>query len=168
MAKESVALLKGKIEVSKVLDELNAALSEEWMAYYQYWTAAQVVVGAQRIEVQAEFMKHAAEELNHASMVCTRIIELDGVPVLTPQQWYEKARCVYDAPTQFDVEYFLKVIKIAEECAMRRYQEIADLTEGKDYITNDIAKKILAEEADHEQDMQDFLNDIEQFKNSLK
>ena len=43
---------------------------------------------------------------------------------------------------------------------MRRYQEIADLTEGKDYITNEIAKKILAEEADHEQDMQDYLDDI--------
>lgn len=167
MAKESVALLKGKIDVAVVLDQLNSALSEEWMAYYQYWTAAQIVVGPQRSEIQSEFMKHAEEELHHATLLCTRIIELDGVPVLTPQDWYKKARCVYDAPTQFDSEYFLKVIKIAEECAMRRYQEIAEMTEGKDYITNNLAKFILAEEADHEQDMQDFLNDIASLKTAM-
>lgn len=43
---------------------------------------------------------------------------------------------------------------------MRRYQDIADLTDGKDYVTCDLAKKILAVEADHEQDMQDYLDDM--------
>ena len=33
MAKESVAILKGRIDVSEVLDELNAALSEEWLRF---------------------------------------------------------------------------------------------------------------------------------------
>ena len=46
MAKESVAILKGRIDVSEVLDELNAALSEEWLAFYQYWVGALVVKGA--------------------------------------------------------------------------------------------------------------------------
>ena len=160
MARESVSLLKGKIDVARVLDQLNAALSEEWLPYYQYWTAAKMVVGSQRVDLQREFMEHAQEELEHASMICDRIIQLGGVPVLTPKEWFKHARCVYDTPTAFDSEYFLKTILIAEECAMRRYQEIADLTEGKDYITNEIAKKILAEEADHEQDMQDYLDDI--------
>ncbi len=50
---------------------------------------------------------------------------------------------------------------LAEECAMRRYQEIAELTEGKDFLTCDLAKKILAVEADHEQDVQDYLDDME-------
>ncbi|MEG2243651.1 MAG: ferritin-like domain-containing protein, partial [Muribaculaceae bacterium] len=126
-----------------------------------------IIVGPQRTEIQNEFMKHANEELNHAALLCTRIIELQGIPVLTPQEWYQKARCVYDAPTQFDSEYFLKVIKIAEECAMRRYQELAEFTEGKDYITNDLAKFILSEEADHEQDMQDFIDDIASIKKSI-
>lgn len=161
MARESVALLKGKVDVSKVLDQLNAALSEEWLAYYQYWTAAKMVIGAQRVDLQREFEKHALEELNHASMVCDRIIELEGVPVLTPQEWFKHARCVYDTPTEFNSEYFLKTILIAEECAMRRYQELAELTEGKDFITNALAKKILIEEADHEQDMQDYIDDIQ-------
>lgn len=167
MAKESVALLKGKIEVANLIDVLNAALAEEWMAYYQYWTAAQIVIGPQRMDIQREFMKHAEEELHHATLVCHRIIELDGMPVTTPQEWYKVARCVYDAPTMRTAEYFLKTIKVAEQCAMRRYQEIAQLTEGKDYITNDLAKFILGEEADHEQDMQDFLDDIDDLKSCV-
>ena len=122
MAKENVALLKGKVDVAAVIDELNAALSEEWMAYYQYWTAAQIVVGPQRADIQKEFLIHANDELRHAGMVCKRIIELDGMPVTTPQEWYKRARCVYDAPTEKTVSYFLKTIKVAEECAMRRYQ----------------------------------------------
>ncbi|MCC8177399.1 MAG: ferritin [Bacteroidales bacterium] len=161
MAKESVALLKGKIDVSLVLDQLNAALSEEWLAYYQYWTAAKMVKGAQRESIEKEFEKHADAELKHAGWVIDRIIELEGVPVLTPQDWLTHARCVYDTPTEFTSEYFVKVIRAAEECAMRRYQEIAELTEGKDFVTCDLAKKILAEEADHEQDMQDFIDDID-------
>jgi bacterioferritin len=168
MGKESIALLKDKINVAVVLDELNAALAEEWIAYYQYWTAAKMVVGVQRTDLIEEFEDHAKDELNHASMVIDRIIELGGVPVLTPQEWIDRARCVYDRPTAFDAEYYLKTILVAEECAMQRYQEIAQLTEGVDFITNSLAKGILSEEADHEQDMQDFLDDMQQLKQSLK
>ncbi|MFI3239727.1 MAG: ferritin-like domain-containing protein [Bacteroidales bacterium] len=168
MAKESLAILKGKIDVVLVLEHLNAALSEEWLAYYQYWVSAQVIVGAQRVEIVNEFMEHANEELGHANMIAARITELDGVPVLNPKDWFEKARCVYDAPTDFDSESLLRIIKSAEQCAMRRYQEIAELTEGKDYITNSIAKQILAEEADHEQEMQDFLDDIDTMRQHMR
>lgn len=164
MAKESVIQLKKKIDVAKLLDMLNAALSEEWLAYYQYWTAAQVVVGPQRGDIQNEFLTHASEELQHAQMLAGRIIELEGVPVLSPHDWFSHARCPYEMPSSFDVETLLKVIRSAEECAMVRYQEIADFTEGKDFVTNDIAKHILAEEADHEQDVQDYLDDLDQMK----
>jgi bacterioferritin len=160
MAKESVALLEGKIEVSIVIDELNAALAEEWIAYYQYWTAAKMVTGIQRTDLQKEFGEHAEDELRHAGLIADRIIELEGVPVLTPLEWEARARCLYERPTSFSAEYFLRTILIAEECAMRRYQELAQLTEGADYITNSLAKAILAEEADHEQDMADFLDDL--------
>ena len=160
MARESIALLKGKVDIARLLDRLNAALSEEWLAFYQYWTAARMVTGAQRVDLKREFEKHAQQEMEHAGALCDRILQLGGIPVLTPQEWFKHARCVYDTPTSFDSEYFLKTILIAEECAMRRYQEIADLTEGKDYITNSLAKKFLTEEAAHEQDMQDFLDDI--------
>ena len=89
MAKESVAILKGRIDVSEVLDELNAALSEEWLAFYQYWVGALVVKGAMRGDVQREFQEHAMEEFEHAKLIADRIIELEGVPVLDPKKWFD-------------------------------------------------------------------------------
>ena len=103
MAKESVKILRGKLDVDNLLSQLNAALAEEWLAYYQYWVGALVVEGAMRSDVQGEFEEHAEEERHHAQLLADRIIELEGVPVLDPKQWFELARCKYDSPTDFDV-----------------------------------------------------------------
>ena len=108
MAKESVNILKDKIDIVDLLAQLNAALSEEWVAFYQYWVGSFVVEGAMRGDVQREFQEHAAEEYNHAKLLADRIIELEGVPVLDPKQWFDLARCKYDAPVDFGSEILLK------------------------------------------------------------
>ena len=167
MARESVKILQGKLDVESLISQLNAALAEEWLAYYQYWVGALVVEGAMRTGVQGEFEEHAEEERQHAQLIADRIIELEGTPVLDPKQWFELARCKYDTPTQFDTVNLLNQNVASERCAILRYQEIAKFTEGKDYTTCDIAKHILAEEEDHEQDLQDYLNDIAKMKESF-
>lgn len=164
MAKGSLEILKGKIDVQSVIDQLNAALSEEWLAFYQYWVGALVVEGPQRAEIQAELQKHAQAEYGHAKLVADRIIELEGVPVLDPKKWFELASCKYAAPDDFGVTEILQQNVIAERCAIMRYESIANFTHGKDYTTCDLAKHILAEEEDHEQDLQDYLTDIARLK----
>ena len=72
MAKESVKILQGKLDVKSLIDQLNAALSEEWVAYYQYWVGALVVEGAMRADVQGEFEEHAEEERHHAQLIGRR------------------------------------------------------------------------------------------------
>ena len=161
------ALLNNQLNIKSLIEQLNAALSEEWLAYYQYWVGALVVEGAMRTGVQGEFEEHAEEERQHAQLIADRIIELEGTPVLDPKQWFELARCKYDTPTQFDTVSLLNQNVASERCAILRYQEIAKFTEGKDYTTCDIAKHILAEEEDHEQDLQDYLNDIAKMKESF-
>ena len=160
MARESVKILQGKLDVESLISQLNAALSEEWLAYYQYWVGALVVEGAMRADVQGEFEEHA-------QLLADRIIELEGVPVLDPKKWFELARCKYDAPQGFDSVSLLKDNVASERCAILRYQEIADFTNGKDFTTCDIAKHILAEEEEHEQDLQDYLTDIARMKKSF-
>ncbi|SEF51948.1 MULTISPECIES: ferritin-like domain-containing protein [Parabacteroides] len=168
MAKETVAILRGKLDVENLLSQLNAALAEEWLAYYQYWVGALVAEGAMRKDVQDEFEEHAEEERKHAQLLADRIIELDGIPVLDPQKWFELARCKYDAPKEFDTVSLLKQNVASERCAILRYQQIAQFTNGLDYTTCDIAKHILAEEEEHEQDLQDYLKDIARMENTFK
>ena len=100
-------------------------------------------------------------------MIAKRIIELEGVPVLDPKKWSELARCKYDAPQDFGSVNLLKDNIASERCAILRYQEIAEFTNGKDFTTCDIVKKILAEEEEHEQDLQDYLTDIERMKKAM-
>lgn len=168
MAKESVLILKQRLELPRLLEQLNAALSEEWLAYYQYWIGSLVVEGAMRSDVQREFEEHAQEEYMHAKMLADRIIQLEGVPVLDPAQWIVLARCKYSAPLNNDVISLLKQNIAAERCAVIRYEEIATFTNNIDFTTCDIAKRIMAEEEEHEQDLQDFLRDVQWVMQSIE
>ena len=168
MGKESIQILKKRIDVPRLLASLNAALSEEWLAYYQYWIGSLVGEGAMRADVQREFEEHAEEEYLHAKMLANRIIQLEGVPVLNPAQWFNLARCKYAVPMNTDVISMLKQNIASERCAVIRYEEIASYTNNIDYTTCDIAKRIMAEEEEHEQDLQDFLRDVEWVVQSMQ
>lgn len=161
MARESVLILRKRIDLPGLIADLNAALSEEWQALYQYWVGALVVEGAMRSDVQNEFEQHALEELAHAKLLAGRIIQLEGIPVLDPTQWAALARCKYEAPLDADVISLLRQNINGERCAVVRYEEIATKTNNVDYTTCDIAKRIMADEEEHEQDLQDLLRDVE-------
>ena len=85
MKKVSAEVLN--LDVEKLIEMLNAALCEEWLAYYQYWVGARIMEGPMRIPIEAELLEHANEELKHAEMLIERIIQLGGTPVLNPLQW---------------------------------------------------------------------------------
>lgn len=150
-----------KIDKDEIVKELNAAFAEEWLAYYQYWVGAQVATGPMRTSVTEEFEEHANEELKHAKWLSERIIQLGGTPVLDPENWKTVANCKYDAPLDPYVVTLLQQNLIAERCAVARYQKICDITFGKDYETYRISAKILKEELEHEQEIGDFIDDID-------
>jgi bacterioferritin len=156
------------VDVEKLLEMLNSALAEEWLAYYQYWIGARVMEGPMRSEVEPELLLHATQELNHAVMVANRIIQLGGTPILHPQEWFKHAGCDYDAPTDPYIETILEQNLKGERCAIKRYNEIATFTAGKDHITHQMATQILAEEIEHENDIEDWITDIDRMKEELR
>jgi len=150
-----------EVDREELLNILNVAYAEEWLAYYQYWLGAQLIVGPQRKEIAAEFLEHAEEEFEHAKKLATRIIELGGTPILDPADWQKVALCKYDAPSKPYAMNLLEQNLTAERCAVVRYQKICEMTHGKDYATFRLAMKILHEEIEHEQEIGDFKDDIE-------
>ncbi|KPK83707.1 MAG: ferritin [Bacteroides sp. SM23_62_1] len=166
MGKYGVDILN--IDVKKLIQMLNEALSEEWLAYYQYWIGARLMEGPMRSEIEPELLIHADQELNHAVLVVNRIIQLGGTPVLNPSDWPKLSRCDYDPPEDPYVEVILNQNLKGERCAIQRYKEIADFTSGKDHTTHQMATTILNEELEHEQDIEDWLTDIDRMKEDLK
>lgn len=162
MGKEAIKV--SSVDVDKLIEMLNAALSEEWLAYYQYWIGARLMEGPMRSEVEPELLLHADEELGHAVLVVDRIIQLGGTPVIDPKDWTKLARCAYEAPSDPYIERILEQNLEGERCAIKRYQEIADFTAGKDHATHQMAVQILNDELEHEDDIESWMTDLERMK----
>jgi bacterioferritin len=160
-----------KVDREELLKVLNIAYAEEWLAYYQYWLGAQLIVGPERKSIAEEFIEHANEEFDHAQKLATRIIELGGTPILYPEDWQKVALCKYDAPEKPYVMNLLEQNLVAERCAVVRYQKICEMTHGNDYETYHMAVKILHEELEHEEEILSFKNDINalfEYKNEMQ
>ncbi len=150
-----------KMNVDELINLLNKALADEWLAYYQYWTGAKVVKGPMKDAVISELDLHATEELTHAQLIVTRIIQLGGTPVLTPKDWFTLSNCGYDAPEDPYVEKILEQNIKGEQCAIRVYNSLLDITREGDPVTYNIILQILSDEVEHEEDLAALKEDLE-------
>jgi bacterioferritin len=147
-------------EIDNLLEMLNKALADEWLAYYQYWVGAKIVKGPMREVTAAELMEHAGEELGHAELLADRIIELGGDPVLKPSDWDKLTNCGYEVPDDPYVEVLLEQNIKGEQCAISVYDKLLKYTRDVDPITYNIVLGILADEVTHEEDLQAIVEDI--------
>ncbi len=150
------------LDVERLIELLNKAYADEWLAYYQYWIGAKVVKGRMKGQVVAELEEHAADELRHAGMILERILQLGGTPLLKPEDWYKVSNCGYDVPEDPHVESILEQNIKGEQCAIDVYNRLLEATRDKDPITYHMALEILEDEVEHEDDLQALLEDIQE------
>ncbi|CAA6820465.1 MAG: Ferritin [uncultured Sulfurovum sp.] len=167
MAKRGNSIIKG-LEIDEIIKVLNRAYADEWLAYYQYFIEAKVIKGIMKDAAIAELTQHANDELRHANMVADRILQLGGTPLLNPKDWFTHTNCGYEEPKNFDVVSILKDSIKGEECAISTYSAIADMTRDKDIVTYDLVSEILADEVEHEEDLQALYDDITEFVSDIK
>lgn len=155
---------KGKeivgVDVRQLIEALNKALADEWLAYYQYWIGAKVAKGPMRGAVATELEEHAKEELGHAEKLVERIIQLGGVPILNPQDWFKMTNCGYEVPEDPNVKRLLEQNIKGEQCAITVYQTLAEMVKDKDFVTFKLILDILTDEVEHEEDLQNLLEDL--------
>ena len=113
--------------------------------------------------VRADFIKQALAadiqgELNHARQLGNRIKQLGG-SVPGSQQLKMTQSYLQPPGDTTDVVYVIKGVLKAEEEAIAHYRRLAKLTEGEDYVTQDLAITIMADEEGHRQTFQGFLKE---------
>jgi bacterioferritin len=150
-----------EMDVKHLIELLNKAFCDEWLAYYQYWIGAEVVKGPMKEAVIAELTQHAADELRHADMLAACIIRLGGAPITKPEEWYRHSNCGYDAPDSPLVKDVLEQNVKGEQCAITTYRNLMNLTMGKDPVTYNIVLQIFQDEVEHEEDLQVEMEDLE-------
>ena len=149
------------MDVDELIKLLNRALSDEWLAYYQYWIGSKVVKGPMKDAVIAELTIHATEELAHAELLSARIIQLGGTPVLSPEEWLKITNCGYDSPVDPYVGAILNQNIKGEQCAIRIYSEMLDITRTADPVTYNTVLQILSQEVEHEEDLTALREDLD-------
>jgi bacterioferritin len=122
----------------RVIELLNKAFSDEWLAYYQYWIGAKIVTGPMKDAVIAELM-----------------------PVTTPKKWLEWSNCGYEDPKDPFVRKILEQNIAGEQCAITVYHALLKEVGGKDPVTYNLATLILQDEVEHEEDLQALQEDLD-------
>jgi bacterioferritin len=149
------------MDINELLELLNQAFADEWLAYYQYWLGAKVVKGPMKDAIAAELLLHATEELAHADMLALRIIQLGGTPLISPEEWLSHTHCGYDAPADPSVGRILEQNIHGEQCAISVYQKLLQIVKDKDPVTYNIVLTILQQEVEHEEDLQSLQEDLQ-------
>ena len=143
------------------IDELlNKASADEWLAYYQYRIGAQALEGQPHGEAEAELLKYANDEHRQTQMLSDRISQLDGTPLMTPENWYKHTNYGYEAPENPSVKKIINQDIKGERCACKVYWTLADRTKETDPVTHKIVLGIMHDKIEHEDDLEGILDDI--------
>ncbi|MFX0052940.1 MAG: ferritin-like domain-containing protein, partial [Candidatus Hermodarchaeota archaeon] len=99
------------------------------------------------------------EDRNHFEALVPRIYELGGKLPENMNDFHDISACppAYLPKDKTDIEDIVKILLKAEQCAVRGYTEICNMTFGKDHRTYDLALAILHEEIEHEAWFTEFL-----------
>ena len=147
------------INVEKLLDMLVRNASAELTTFYYY-----TILRVNLIGLEGEGLKQIAEDAriedrNHFEALVPRIYELGGALPADMVEFHNISAC---PPARLpadprDINAMLEVLLKAEQCAVRGYTNICNLTFGKDHRTYDLALAILHEEIEHEAWFSEFL-----------
>ena len=146
------------VTTEQILTSLYKAYNMEIETVANYLAASLNLDG-----VRADFVKQALAadiqgELTHATQLGNRIKQLGGtVPGSLKLSMTQKTLQPLEDTT--DVVSVIRGVLDAEEEAIIHYNALIKLTDGSDYVTQDLAITILSDEEGHRQQFQGYLKE---------
>jgi len=155
-----------------ILADDNREKREEIIALLTkaYWMEIETVMsyitnsvnpdGLRAQEIVESLQQDIQEELGHAQQFAQRIKELYGV---VPGSLDFSAEQSYLQPPeqQTDIVHVIKGVIEAETGAIEHYNRIIEVTDGVDYVTQDMVIAILRDEEGHRRLFEGFLREFE-------
>lgn len=159
MGKKGREIVAQKIDLNEVIEDLNRAYADEWLAHYQYWLAAHWVSGINADAISSRLTAQSADELLHAEKFANRIMELGGEPVMDFAKLMQTGACGYKAPPADpnDLKQVIQDVIAAERCAIDYYNKMTEKYRDKDYVTFELFKAVLLDEVSDEDEWEDLL-----------
>ena len=150
------------VNIKELLEDLNSAYADEWIAFFYYSWAATFIEGPDYPPVAGELDKIAKEEFEHMSEIADRILELGGEPERDLEDLQKIATCkkVVFPKNERDLEGVLNAVSEAEGCAIDVYNKLLKKVSAcydKDVRTFHLIEHILSEEIQHEEAFENLL-----------
>ena len=155
-----------------ILSDEATEKREEIIALLQkaYWMEIETVMsyiansvnpdGIRAQEIKESLEQDIQEELGHAKQFAERIKELYGV-VPGSEEFSAEQSFLQPPEQQTDIVSVIKGVIEAESGAIEHYNRIIEITDGVDFVTQDMVIAILHDEQGHKRLFEGFLRELE-------
>lgn len=144
---------------TKIVDELHKAYWAEIETVMNYLAHATNLDGVTAEEIKDKLNSEINDELGHAKKIASRIKELNGL-VRGSDTFESNQKTLQAKDDTTDIKYVIDGVIDAESDAINTYKKIISLSEGKDYVTQDLATQILADEETHKTVFEGFKKEL--------
>ncbi len=132
----------------KILEGLTKSYWAEIETIMNYISNSVNLDGVRAEEIKKSLTAEVADELNHAQTIAKRIKELGGT-VPGSMNFTAMQKALQPPKKTTDVISVIKGVIIAEDEAIEGYNKLIKDCDGVDYVTQDLAITLLADEESH-------------------
>ena len=139
---------------------ISSLMADEFISCFQYRMSAMASKQNYKEAVINQFIEHSNDELKHFDMLVDLATKLGIEDKVNTEfgKLVELTNCQIDKiPTETTSN--INIQKSGESCAIKGYRKLLTLAkQNKDSITCDVIRSIIADEVEHETDLEKFLN----------
>jgi bacterioferritin len=141
-----------------IIEALTAAYFKELETVQNYLANAVNLDGVRAEEIKKALAVDVTEELAHAQQLAQRIKVLGG-KVPGSKAFKATQKSLQPPEDSTDVSAVIVGVLEAEEDAIEGYNKLIKLCDGRDYVTQDLAITLLADEEGHRQQFNSYLKE---------
>jgi bacterioferritin len=147
-------------KTNEIIQLLTDSYNAEIETVVNYIANSINLEGIRAMEIKESLESDIQEELGHAQKLAGRIHTLGGiVPGSKELKWSQTSLQPREDTT--DVKGVIRGVIKAEEDAINGYKRIVELTDGIDFVTQDLAIALLGDEEEHRREFVGFLKEYE-------
>lgn len=143
-----------------IIDELKVAYAMELETVQNYIAASVNLDGVRSEVIKNALAADITEELTHAQTLANRIKTIGGV-VPGSMDLARSQKTLQPLEDTTDVVGVIKGVIDAENGAISQYNKIIKISDGRDYVTQDMAIELLSGEEQHRREFIGFLKEYE-------
>ena len=144
----------------EIIENLKIAYAMELETVQNYIAASINLDGVRSEVIKKALAADIAEELTHAQTIANRIKTIGGkVPGSFDLKRAQES--LQPLPDSTDIVGVIKGVIDAENAAIAQYNKIIQVSDGVDYVTQDMAIALLSGEEDHRREFIGFLKEYE-------